>query len=362
MILKQTYSKEWISNFLIREKHDNINPELLEKMIYAFILLEKLAENNLNFIFKGGTALVLLLNETSRFSIDIDIITNEQQNYLENNLNKVIEKEPFTNYSLDNRRSFINKIPKAHYKFSYISVLNNKEKTILLDVLFSENPYPEIKEFLISTPWLNTTEPYLTVKLPTIEAILGDKLTAFAPNTIGIPYSKDKYLQIIKQLFDISNLIDSSNDLKTVFNSFLNTSKNEIQYHSLEINYEDVLIDIFNTSLLITKRENNKNEPDKTNFNELKLGLNSFKDYLIKNTFYIEQAIESCAKIAWFTELLKQNRFNEFALFSEKINTTDFIIENTEYNFINRLKKTNKPAFYYWYKCLEMKELLRGRD
>jgi hypothetical protein len=43
-------------------------------MIYALHLLERLKTNGRDFIFKGGTSLVLLSEEDSRFSIDIDII------------------------------------------------------------------------------------------------------------------------------------------------------------------------------------------------------------------------------------------------------------------------------------------------
>lgn len=43
-------------------------------MIFALHLVEQLQVNGLPFVFKGGTCLVLLLNEANRFSIDIDII------------------------------------------------------------------------------------------------------------------------------------------------------------------------------------------------------------------------------------------------------------------------------------------------
>jgi hypothetical protein len=47
-------------------------------------------------------------------------------------------------------------------------------------------------------------------------SILGDKLTAFAPNTTGIPYKKGKHIEIIKQLHDVSKLIDNITDISTV--------------------------------------------------------------------------------------------------------------------------------------------------
>ena len=50
------------------------DPKLVEKVVYAFGLLEQLKQAGLDFIFKGGTSLLLLTDPPSRFSIDIDII------------------------------------------------------------------------------------------------------------------------------------------------------------------------------------------------------------------------------------------------------------------------------------------------
>lgn len=46
----------------------------MERSVYAFGLLEALVKAELPFIFKGGTALMLLLNKPKRLSADIDII------------------------------------------------------------------------------------------------------------------------------------------------------------------------------------------------------------------------------------------------------------------------------------------------
>lgn len=43
----------------------------------------------LNFIFKGGTSLVLLLDQIKRFSVDIDIITEEDKEKVKTCLNKI---------------------------------------------------------------------------------------------------------------------------------------------------------------------------------------------------------------------------------------------------------------------------------
>lgn len=60
-------------------------------MIYALHLLENLVTSGLEFVFKGGTSLVLLLDEDNRFSIDIDIVCKAERKRLEEALNHVVE-------------------------------------------------------------------------------------------------------------------------------------------------------------------------------------------------------------------------------------------------------------------------------
>ena len=76
MISKSCYSKEWILEK--RKELPKKNPELIEKVIMALTLLEKLKLSGLDFTFKGGTSLILLLKSAHRFSIDIDIIISKK--------------------------------------------------------------------------------------------------------------------------------------------------------------------------------------------------------------------------------------------------------------------------------------------
>lgn len=56
--------------------------------------------------------------------------------------------------------------------------------------------------------------------MPTFDSILGDKLTAFAPKTTGILYSKNRPVEIIKQLYDIAFLFDNITNLEIVKKSY----------------------------------------------------------------------------------------------------------------------------------------------
>ncbi len=90
MIKEKCFSTEWLNSFKKQAAHKRIDIIILEKMIYALHLLEQLKVAGLDFTFKGGTSLVLLLDGGNRFSIDIDIICSTDKEKLEDILLKVI--------------------------------------------------------------------------------------------------------------------------------------------------------------------------------------------------------------------------------------------------------------------------------
>ena len=82
--------------------------------------------------------------------------------------------------------------------------------------------------------------------------MLGDKLTAYAPHTTGIPYGTGKNLEIAKQLFDVSVLFDATDDINLVRTTFHNIALQELTYRGMnDLSSSDVLWDAINTSSLI---------------------------------------------------------------------------------------------------------------
>lgn len=349
MISKESYSPERIAEF---RKHKDLNksdPAIIEKMIRALVLLEHLSESKLKFIFKGGTCLILLLKQANRFSIDIDILTSESRENIEVALDSIIVNSEFTSYKLDEKRSYNKGIPKAHYKFYWST---DQKDYILLDILFEKHSYPKTINTKIDTEWLITKSPYSLVEIPTKESILGDKLTAFAPSTIGVPYGKNKETEIIKQMFDVAILIDEINDIDIVYKSFFKNAENEIKYRNLDISPDDVLNDIFETALILSKRDKNTIEPDKSKFKELQVGLRSFNNFLVRGSFKIEHSIEASSKIAWFAMKLKNRNFSSLEFFNPKTELKEWNISDNCFNHIQKLKRSNKIAYYYWRECL----------
>lgn len=187
MFPPSTYTRAWADEK--RRELGNCDPVLLEKCVHALTLLGFLAESGLPFIFKGGTSLLLHLPQISRLSIDIDIVSPATDDELDRVVQKIGSMDPFSGMeeSHRNQSSEREALPRRrHFKFFFRSDrAKDGEAAVLLDVV-QEKECPHVTvQRPISTSFL-VPEREIAVTLTTIESLLGDKLTAFAPTTTGV--------------------------------------------------------------------------------------------------------------------------------------------------------------------------------
>lgn len=344
MIDRKSHTIEWITD-LRNKLGKRIDPKLIEKVIYALTFLEQLKIEGLNFVFKGGTALLLATESPKRFSIDIDIISQEPEEKIKIILEKISQSDMYVRWEDDNDRKHTPDAPIGHFKMFYKSVVDGHEEPILLDLLYTPNPYPETKDYIIKHGWLVNSGEDTSVELPTFEAILGDKLTAFAPKTTGILYSKNRPVEIIKQLYDIAFLFDQIKNIEVVQKSYNKVVNEEIGFRKLSISSTEVLKDTWQACYVLAERDQKSNE-----FKQLQLGIKNFTNFTI-DRFSIEEAITAGAKVAYLTLLLGKGT-QEIERFQNPIEIKDWSIEDQTYNKLNKLKKTNPEAFFYWYKSI----------
>ena len=353
MIQAESRSIEWLQKVATENNFSNIT--MIEKTIRAFSLLESLALSDCPFVFKGGTALMLHLNSAKRLSIDIDIICPPETD-IEKYLHQYAENYGFNNIKLIERKTG-NNVPKSHAKYYYKVIYNTNTNTdcILLDVLFEENHYNNIVQLPIESRFLKTDNEKVFVNLPSVADLLGDKLTAFAPNTTGIPYYKGNKMcsmEIVKQLYDIASLFDITNDLTVTNNTFQKFANIELMYRNLKLNdIQQVLDDVFQTSLCVCLQ----GQVDKEHFNLLQDGIKRIQSFIHGERYTLDTAIINASKVSYLSTLLSNN-LTEVSHFDknnikELQNTT---IENFLPTKLNKLKKSNIEAYYYWWKIYEI--------
>lgn len=347
----------------------------MENMIYAFHLLEQLQQSGLDFIFKGGTSLVLMLKEPQRFSVDIDIIVrlDMTREELESHLSKIVGKSNFTSMRLDERRSYKEGVPKAHYAYSFQSnvstktqkgeVIGQPQKEIFLDVLFAESHYPVIVGRSVQTEWLLTEGEIIKVKTPNICSIAGDKLTAFAPNTTGVPYHREgvnekgevikseMFMEIMKQAFDVGCLFDLIESLDTFKQSYRATASGEIKYRP-EVgiaSVEDALKDTVATALVVARNTAQVSAEDKIVYAYFTKGIQQFGHYVYTANFRIEQAQVAVAKAAYLAAIVLTDA-TAFKKFDKTVPLNDYMITHPDYNFLNKQLKfvAKGEALFYW--------------
>ncbi|MBI1306429.1 MAG: hypothetical protein GC181_07435 [Bacteroidetes bacterium] len=352
MISKDSLHIDWINKVsLANRKADKI---LVEKVIRAFLLLEGLAKWNLDFVFKGGTALMLILDSTKRLSIDIDIILEKEPKDLENIFKDITESQGFTKFELQERKAETN-IQKAHYKFFYKPVhqSQSEEESILLDILFEKVGYQQINRIPVDCKFVLNEGDSMLVMVPSKEDILADKLTAFAPNTTGIPYFKGKTsmsMEILKQLYDVGNLMEICENVELIKNTFESFALTELRYRDNSGKTSaDVLEDIYQTSLCIVSR----GAAGIGDFVQLQTGIQRVSRFIFSETFHIDKAIIAASKAAYLSTLLR-TKVGVIEKYVDPKIMKAWVIGEPFWPRLNRLKKSNPEAFFYWYKIFEL--------
>jgi hypothetical protein len=160
------------------------DPGIFEKTVRALGLLTSVLKRHPGLIFKGGTSILLHKFPPARLSIDIDILLlDKDRASLAGSVQQIAQDCGFKTVEQDERESVI---PKAHYKFRYDPFFGNREDSILLDVVFCEHPYHRLVERSLKDNVLVLSDMDIPVKIPTPEGLLGDKMTAAAPKTLGL--------------------------------------------------------------------------------------------------------------------------------------------------------------------------------
>ncbi|MES1222709.1 MAG: nucleotidyl transferase AbiEii/AbiGii toxin family protein, partial [Bacteroidota bacterium] len=304
------------------------------------------------------------------FSVDIDIIVSPElsREKLEVYLNKIPGSSEFIRLELDERRSYKDGIPKAHYKFIYRShvptrtkageIVSNPERETLLDVLFSGNPYPVLVDRPIQTIWVRMQGDPLVVKTPDINSIAGDKLVAFAPCTTGVPYGAEKEKEIIKQLFDVGNLFHLIEDMAVFKKAYYASATSEITYRpERKISFvEEILKDTITTAIILARREYHEDEDSKIKFVELDTGIKQFGHFVFEGNFRIEHAQVASAKAAYLAAILLTGYNDKPDRFDEKMAMKEYLVMHPDYNFLNKRLKyiANGEALFYWHRTIRL--------
>ena len=295
MIIRENYGEEHIRELQSACHRD---PQLIERALYALGLLEALAQTGMKFIFKGGSCLMLLLPRLMRLSTDIDIIVDPSTDVKEY-IEKAAGIFPFVSYE-EQVRVGKNNIVKRHFKFTYFSPVRQEDFYILLDILYEENYYAVLEEKEIRNELLLTEGDNLTVQVPSIDCILGDKFTAFAPYTTGVPLRAKKNLEVMKQFYDIGTLINEQRNFVNVLKTYKDVVASEINYRGINITAKDDLEDTISAAIIIGSR----GKVGKDDYSEYVEGIRGVGTHVFTERFSGEVASYRAASLIYMAACL----------------------------------------------------------
>ncbi len=192
---------------------------------------------------------MLLLDKPKRLSTDIDIVVAPGTD-IESYIEKAGKIFPFVDYK-ENIRPGHGNIEKRHFRFFYHSPIMDDTITILLDVLYEDEHYAAVIEKPIESNLILTANEPFYVRIPNANCILGDKLTAFAPYTTGIPILSGKDMEIMKQFHDCTTLFRSMDDFAQVKDTYNAVADTEMRYRGLDLAPTDVLEDTMESCICI---------------------------------------------------------------------------------------------------------------
>jgi hypothetical protein len=348
-IAKGCFNKKWIVAQSL--KLAPVDPVQLERSIHAFEILGRLADADVAFVFKGGTAVLLRLGTMGRLSVDVDIVTRMPTVRLEKTLADIGRRAPFHGWREKIRRK--GGLPKRrHYYFAYKSVMLGTEDRVILDVLEEADLHSYISPLAVRMPFFSPDHRIL-VQVPSVECLLGDKLTAFAPHTVGIGYDADTTMQIVKQLFDIGRLFDAAGKLQDVADTYVAIFNAENSYRKNRFSMEQALLDTYQASLTLNGMGLTKGVDSET-ATLLQHGIDKVQSHLVQCRFTLQEAKVAAAKAALLSRLILHNhqelklRDLRFDPANTECLKTAMIQRPLEY--LNKLKGANNEAFHYWHK------------
>lgn len=314
---------------------------LTEQALHCLELVSELSDVGLEYQFKGGNSLLLILDHPQRFSIDVDIATSASPEKVEAILTGAIER--FGIFTRWKKRQHKTKpwIALSSYYCYYNSVVSGEEDAnIMLDVQLHTSPYRcERKKVVCGTIYKSDS----SVTLPLPSSIIGDKLLTLGPETLGIPVGKGKEAQRLKHAFDVSRLLDMKPSLAGIRESLGQCLEFENSLQKRTLAQSAVIQDTLANCYSVVPYDEAPDSPTDSLLREHTEGLMPFAGHLFRETYtwkdlQYDMARVACCIAAVGTRSVTEEQFGR--IFTDETYRTG--VSAGDY------LQNNAPARRYW--------------
>ena len=340
----------------------------LEKCILALELTARLKSEGLEFIFKGGTSLLLHCTPAKRLSIDVDILSLEPLQKFEEVLKRATNTAPFHNWEHQEKRDR-EAPPTIHFKAYYDSAVSGDEESIQLDVICTDNPYSKIIKAPVNASFLEIEE-VTEVNIPSPSCLLADKVAAFAPTTIGFPYypivpstgdqGEPRPIKVIKHLFDIAELARLARDTADIITTYNAIHAEQLHFRNGAWSIAEALADTQQAAYNVSRIGGPQQDAgDATNLEHreiLERGISSLGSHLFSESFQRADAQIAAAKAALAAQVIASQAldFDISGYLQEQPDIAglkDAELTGAWEHISAPLKRGNIEAFRIWHKA-----------
>jgi len=267
----------------------------LEKAIFALEYVAQLQETGLDFIFKGGSAVQILLGDRwNRLSVDVDICTDASEEELREALEAIKRRFDGEGFTYSARRDeILGTVPFLSFRVT-TPPITERGRVILLDAM-GLKPHLATRKTPLRAFYYGS---HVTVTTPTIGAILGDKLSTIGPTTVGRAMRDSRNgLEYAKHFYDINHLSYAEPDSEECANAYSESvsiqSRVRRRDFTVDECVEDSLFSCQVACLPQTLRADifDRLDPDergraRTEYEILRKGLRGFQPFLVKGVSY----------------------------------------------------------------------------
>lgn len=360
MLTDRCFTREWIDQQATELRARDA--QLVEKCIMAFEVVGRLAAAGLDFVFKGGTSLLLHLDPIRRLSIDADIVTPANLDEIQAVLRDITQSPPFVEpgFTYQDRRDRENP-PTRYFQIHYVSDYELRPRKIQLDVQLAGIGYDNLIQKPIESGLLELANPQ-SVRVPTIEGLLGDKLSAFAPSTIGVLYEPQPRTpegrkpdpdptRVLKHMFDVGELFAMAQDWTAVVSAYDNAFSIQNETRGGQFTRAQCLEDTIDAAYHVgCLGVQPRVETDRTEF--FRGGIQPLNNHLMGPTFSVNTASIPAARAAVLAALIQSGNADvslaDLRQLPEPTEIRELPIDG-RFDAFARLWKLSPEAFYYWH-------------
>ena len=349
----ENYDPEQVKELVNTRKISSIAN--LEKAIFALEYVAQLQEEGLDFVFKGGSAVQILLGDQwNRLSVDADICTNTSKREVSYVVESVKNKFNDNGFSYTPRNSDL-ETKFVSYRIA-TPPITDISRTILLDIQMMKPRYSlqstKLESFFYDSD--------ITVQTPTINSILGDKLSVIGPTTIGRKLENSRNgIEYAKHFYDINSLYNNLTNLKEAketYSSIIEIQEiiRDTKYHLSQC-IDDALLTCKTACLpqglgeQLIRESSVDRERVSLEFEKLQDGLSRFRPFIVSEMPYTWDFLrEYSSTTALLLELVRSNCTNEKAMAIVHSNLVEELGMKT---MVNKIKKLEK--IHHWFLDLE---------